>query len=56
MYVITEIIIEMVCMSCLREEYGEFMQWLCIFGVVIIIVDAIKWPHPVQVLYEENCY
>ena len=25
-------------------------------GVVIIIVDAIKWPHPVQVLYEENCY
>ena len=25
-------------------------------GVVIIIVDAMKWPHPVQVLYEENCY
>ena len=53
MYVITEIIIEMVRMSCLREEYGEFMQWLCIFGVVIIIVDAIKWPHPVQVAI--NC-
>ena len=46
---ITEIIIEMVRMSCLREESmgDEFMQWLCIFGVVIIIiVDAIKWPHP----------
>ena len=42
MYVITEIIIEMVRMSCLREEYGEFMQWLCIFGVVIII----ELPHP----------
>ena len=54
---INEIIIEMVRISCLREEYGEFMQWLCIFGVaLIIIVDAIKWPHPVQVLYEENCY
>ena len=51
---ITEIIIEMVRMSCLREEYGEFMH--LVFGVVIIIVDAIKWPHPVQVLYEENCY
>ena len=25
-------------------------------GVVIIIVDAMKWPHPVQVSYEENCY
>ena len=26
LYVITEIIIEMVRMSCLREEYGEFMH------------------------------
>ena len=50
---ITEIIIEMVRSYVLLEGgvWGVYA-----FGVVIIIVDAIKWPHPVQVLYEGNCY
>ena len=48
---ITEIIIEMVRVLLEGGVWGVYG-----FGVVIIIVDAIKWPHPVQVLYEENCY